>query len=142
MCMSSTYQVLLLQSIGLHTSPPSGCKRNKKCWCIMLAEAHRKHKGIGTLLVKKVGQFNCAENASSSMSRSEDSDKRMTDYNSPFESLFFLLQPLKQEYWKAHRVSCFTGVRFQKRWLVNLVSWWLIQRQASCCIMQRSQKHL
>ena len=41
----------------------------------MLAEAHRKHKGIGTLLVKKVGQFYCAEDASSSMSRSEDSDK-------------------------------------------------------------------
>lgn len=50
----------------------------------MLAEAHRKHKGIGTLLVKKVGQFYCAENASSSMSRLVDSDKHMTNYDSPF----------------------------------------------------------
>jgi hypothetical protein len=71
-------------SIHRITYEPTFCKRNKKCWCIMLAEAHRKHKGIGTLLVKKVGQFYCAENASSSMSRLVDSDKHMTNYNSPF----------------------------------------------------------
>lgn len=42
----------------------------------MHAEAHRKHRGIGTLLVKKVSQFYFDESPPSPMCRSEDAVKK------------------------------------------------------------------